>query len=195
MNFWQMGESTKMSLLIIKTEKTGDNLRVEMTDIKERAKTMKKWRSKVRKVYKSLDELIAYDEIYGIVKRCGYESAEKLWNDNPVLCGSTDPKDFGLAQSEKIKGLVKVADLVDVPIAGKSADVRHYTKKGELLYDYHEDDNRLVVLKSVTIKKENNQKWLHLEWEQRRDVPHDCGYSGIRFDCKDLINNWYIKLL
>ena len=56
------------------------------------------WKTKVQKVYDSLEELKAYNNLYGIVKSCGYESAEKLWEDNPLLQGSTDPKDFGLAK-------------------------------------------------------------------------------------------------
>jgi hypothetical protein len=54
------------------------------------------WKKTVHEVYESLEDLIEWDEIYSVVSRCGYESAEKLWKDNRMLQGSSDPKDFGL---------------------------------------------------------------------------------------------------
>lgn len=59
------------------------------------------WHSKVQDNYSSLEELCEYDEIYGILERINqsggsYETCEDLWNDNPEIQGSTDPKDFGL---------------------------------------------------------------------------------------------------
>lgn len=56
---------------------------------------MKTWKAKVREVYSSLDELRAYNRIYGVVRRCGARSAKSLWNENPLIGGSTDPRDFG----------------------------------------------------------------------------------------------------
>ena len=55
------------------------------------------WKMRVQKVYSCLEELRAYDRTWGIVNRCkGFRSAKALWEANPVLCGSTDPKDFGV---------------------------------------------------------------------------------------------------
>ena len=54
---------------------------------------------RVRESYASIDELIAYDEIYNIAQRCGYASAQELWDDNPMIGGSVNPQDFGIAQS------------------------------------------------------------------------------------------------
>lgn len=56
------------------------------------------WKDKVRKVYSSLAELEHYNGIYGIARRCGYRTCKRLWHDNPMIQGSTDPKDFGLAK-------------------------------------------------------------------------------------------------
>lgn len=56
------------------------------------------WADRVRNVYSSLSELIAYDEIYSIAKRCGFKSAPELWRANPLIGGSVNPQDFGLAQ-------------------------------------------------------------------------------------------------
>lgn len=60
---------------------------------------MKKWKARVRSVYSSLEELKQYDSKYGIVGRCHYDSAEKLWEDNPKLEGGINPADFGLAKN------------------------------------------------------------------------------------------------
>lgn len=56
---------------------------------------MKTWKARVRDTYDSLDELKAYDRAYGVVRRCGERSAKALWNKNPLIGGSTDPRDFG----------------------------------------------------------------------------------------------------
>lgn len=75
------------------------------------------WKSKVQKVYSSLDELKAYDELYAIVTSCGYDDAEKLWNDNPYLQGSTNPSDFGLwkpkpKKAKKVKAYDTVGNIM-----------------------------------------------------------------------------------
>lgn len=56
---------------------------------------MKTWKSRVRAVWASLAELKEYDRIYGVAKRCGYQTAARMWQENPVVGGSTNPKDFG----------------------------------------------------------------------------------------------------
>jgi hypothetical protein len=57
------------------------------------------WTDRVRNVYSSLEDLQAYDEIYDIANRCGYQDPESLWDDNPLIGGSVNPRDFGLAGS------------------------------------------------------------------------------------------------
>ena len=57
---------------------------------------MKRWKTRVRQIYATLSELRQYDAMYNIVERCGYKSAKQLWLDNPLIGGSTNPKDFGL---------------------------------------------------------------------------------------------------
>ena len=53
------------------------------------------WQARVQETYSSLEELRSYNRIYDIVKRCGYRSVKKLWEDNPVIGGSVNPEDFG----------------------------------------------------------------------------------------------------
>lgn len=52
------------------------------------------WKARVRDTYSTLEELEAYDETYGIVKRLGYRSARGLWDANPVIGGSVYPEDL-----------------------------------------------------------------------------------------------------
>lgn len=56
----------------------------------------KLWVKRVQEAYSSLENLKDYNSIYLIATRCGYDSVEKLWNDNPIIQGSTNPRDFGL---------------------------------------------------------------------------------------------------
>lgn len=83
------------------------------------------WKTKVKKVYSSLEELRAYDELYNIVSKCGYSDAEKLWNDNPFLQGSADPKDFGLWKP-KTKQIKKAYDTVSGIIAFEGGELSKY---------------------------------------------------------------------
>lgn len=64
---------------------------------------MKTWKAKVRNVYSSLEELQHHDSVYEIAKRCGYKSCKTLWEKNPMIGGSTDPKDFGIVKAKKKK--------------------------------------------------------------------------------------------
>jgi len=61
------------------------------------------WKARVKKVYSSLEDLRAYDEMYGICARCGYASPEAMWLANPKIQGSTNPKDLGVADETKGK--------------------------------------------------------------------------------------------
>ena len=56
------------------------------------------WRDRLRNVYNGdIEQFRAYDDIYGIAARLGYSSAEEAWRDNPMVGGSVNPVDFGLA--------------------------------------------------------------------------------------------------
>lgn len=66
--------------------------------MKHPTKPRQTWRAKVRDTYASLAELTAHDEIYGIARRCGFDSPDEMWQANPRIGGSTDPQAFGLAR-------------------------------------------------------------------------------------------------
>lgn len=61
---------------------------------------MQTWHEKVQTVYSSLEELEIFDEMYGVVSRCGFSSAKELWEVNPFIGGSSEPSDYGLARVE-----------------------------------------------------------------------------------------------
>lgn len=58
----------------------------------------KTWKKRVREVYSSLEELERYNEMYGVAKRCKFRTCKAMWHANPMIGGSTDPKDFGLVE-------------------------------------------------------------------------------------------------
>ena len=64
-----------------------------------------KWVRYVQENYSNFEELEAYDEIYGIAKRCGYNSARELWDANPLIKGSVNPEEFGIATEEDYENL------------------------------------------------------------------------------------------
>ena len=54
----------------------------------------KGWQDKLQNVYNDSVEFAAYDEIYNLSKRLGYEDSTQAWDDNPLIQGSTQPNDF-----------------------------------------------------------------------------------------------------
>jgi len=52
------------------------------------------WKCRLQKNYSSFGEFKSYSEMYGLHVRLGFSSAEKAWKANPIVEGSTDPKDF-----------------------------------------------------------------------------------------------------
>ena len=51
-------------------------------------------RSRIREIYDDYEEFLIYNQMYNIVERLNYHSARKLWEDNPIVEGSSNPKDF-----------------------------------------------------------------------------------------------------
>ena len=61
------------------------------------------WMMHVQESYKNLEELKSYDGIYNIAKRLGFNSAEELWDANPMITGGVNPSDFRIATQEDIE--------------------------------------------------------------------------------------------
>jgi len=73
--------------------------------VRARHQTTALWHDKVQNVYADIEELRAYDEMYGLLDRINktggkYESIEALWEANPEIKGSTNPKDFGMYRAK-----------------------------------------------------------------------------------------------
>ena len=61
------------------------------------------WQDYLKSVYSSKEEFLAYNDIYGIAKRFGYNDAEACWNANPLVEGSTDPSDLRVSVKRNSK--------------------------------------------------------------------------------------------
>lgn len=62
----------------------------------------KTWIARVQENYTSLDEFETYCGAYGLAERCGYDSVQKLWDDNPLIGGSVNPDDFGIVKIDSV---------------------------------------------------------------------------------------------
>ena len=52
------------------------------------------WKARLQSVYESKEEWLAYSEIYGLANRLGYADANRAWDENPMVQGSTNPRDY-----------------------------------------------------------------------------------------------------
>jgi hypothetical protein len=53
-----------------------------------------KWTGRLQKQYVDFEEFAAYNEMYDLARRLGFESAEEAWEANPLITGSTEPGDY-----------------------------------------------------------------------------------------------------
>lgn len=61
------------------------------------------WKDRLHHVYDNdREQWEAYDEIYNLAERLGFESAADAWDANPLICGGTDPADYGLAPEKDV---------------------------------------------------------------------------------------------
>ncbi len=88
--------------------------------------------------------------------------------------------------------LVRVADLVGKPVAGKLADVRSRNADGSLMHqsvydhDYPDGNYPLVHMTKIVWEHREGKAWLMWRWDGRpHSQPVACGYSGISED-----GNW-----
>lgn len=52
------------------------------------------WTNKLQDDYVNFDEFKAYSDIYNLAGRLGFATVEEAWKKNPLIQGSTDPRDF-----------------------------------------------------------------------------------------------------
>jgi hypothetical protein len=59
------------------------------------------WKMRLRKVYDNdLEQFRAYDRVYNIAKRLGYDNADVAWEINPIISGSIDPATLKVIKEE-----------------------------------------------------------------------------------------------
>lgn len=56
---------------------------------------------KLREIYDNYTEFLHFNKMYNITERVGYVSPRKLWDDNPVIQGSSNPKDLKIVEPQK----------------------------------------------------------------------------------------------
>lgn len=64
------------------------------------------WKATVQGTYNSFNALVAFDATYSIASRLGFRDARHLWDANPTITGSVEPRDLRviIPRDEKIEG-------------------------------------------------------------------------------------------
>ena len=70
-------------------------------NVDTRKKITEKWVARLSEVYSDFDEFAAYDEIYGLSKKLGFDSTEDAWLTNPKISGSVDPEEYKRVRESK----------------------------------------------------------------------------------------------
>lgn len=68
--------------------------KIEELALQKRSWRDKYWRQKLQKVYSDFEEFKQWDNIYSLAKRLGFRNAAEAWKTNPLIQGSTNPKDY-----------------------------------------------------------------------------------------------------
>jgi hypothetical protein len=56
------------------------------------------WQGFLRENYESFAEFQAFSESYNLHERLGYTTPKAAWDDNPIVQGSTNPKDYSIVR-------------------------------------------------------------------------------------------------
>ena len=51
-----------------------------------------------KSIYDDYEDFLVFDKMFNIAKRLGYDNQKKLWDDNPIVQGSTNPSDFKIVK-------------------------------------------------------------------------------------------------
>ncbi len=60
------------------------------------------WVDKVQDSWNSIGDLQGADDNYGVAKRCGFDSAEEMWEANPAVVGGVNPADLQVVDEAKV---------------------------------------------------------------------------------------------
>ncbi len=59
------------------------------------------FRQRVQEIYDDYEDFLHFNKMYNIHVRLKYPSARRLWEDNPIIEGSSNPSDLKIV--EKVK--------------------------------------------------------------------------------------------
>lgn len=109
---WSFAEFLKNKVVLVKTGEDEIVKKAYSGDVKgdkgiatldeSKVEEAKVWKGKLQKQYTDLADFKNYDETYGLAKKLGFNSAEEAWKSNPTIQGSTDPKDYKIAEEYKM---------------------------------------------------------------------------------------------
>ena len=51
-----------------------------------------------KSIYDDYEDFLVFNKMFNIAKRLGYDNPKKLWDDNPIVQGSTNPSDFKIVK-------------------------------------------------------------------------------------------------
>ena len=110
------------------------------------------WQDHLQNVYSDKEEWLEYDKIYNLAKRLGYSSPIKAWFDNPLIQGSTNPKEYKKEIQEQITDK-QISEFVKKQLI-KEGYLKQTEKnwRGEGCKNY--DDSRDICLDKEEIKED-----------------------------------------
>lgn len=53
---------------------------------------------RLKDIYENYDEFILFNKMYNITERLSFPSPRKLWEENPIIEGSANPKDLRIVE-------------------------------------------------------------------------------------------------
>lgn len=61
------------------------------------------WKCRLKDNYTDRADFDAWNEIYSLAERLGYDSGAELWEENPMIEGSTNPEDLRVCDEQEDK--------------------------------------------------------------------------------------------
>jgi len=91
------------------------------------------WKDRLRSVYDNdREQWEAFDQIYGLAERLGFDSVDDAWDANPLICGGTNPSDFGILSDKTEDPTVGSKELITEETITK---LRTFSTIPELILD------------------------------------------------------------
>lgn len=75
----------------------------KMLSDKQASQVKTAWVDHLQNVYTDFNEFLAWDEIYKLSGRLGFNTPEEAWEANPVVHGSTYPDEYRIATEEDVR--------------------------------------------------------------------------------------------